>query len=80
MKYFFKILLLIVAGILIYTILALFAGTNYYLLGLLRVLIGAGIIIGGLLILRKNKLWSHKLPKDKRKEHEENYKKQFKKD
>jgi uncharacterized membrane protein len=80
MKYFFRILILIIAGIILYTILALVAGTNYYLLGIVRVLIGAGIIIGGLLILRKNKRWSHRLPKDKEREHEENYKNQFKKD
>ncbi len=80
MKDFMKVFLLILGGIAFYLGLSLLAGVNLFLIAMIRIVVGAGIIIGGIMILRKNKKWTHRLPRDKEKEHEKEYKKQFKKD
>ena len=77
MKDFTKVFLLLIVAFGSYIGLALVGGHNPLILAILRIVIGTGIIIGMILIFRKNKDWSHRLPGDKEREHEEWYKKLF---
>jgi hypothetical protein len=77
MKDFLKVFLLLAAGIAIYMAVFLLGSANPIILLVLRILIPVTVILGMMLLFRKK--WSHRLPKDKEKEHLKEYKDQFRK-
>jgi hypothetical protein len=77
MKDFLKVFLLLAAGIAFYMAIFLLGSVNPLILLVLRILIPVAVILGMILLFSKK--WSHRLPKEKEKEHAQEYKNQFRK-
>lgn len=75
MKDFIKVFLLLIAGILFFAGIALLSMLGPVLIMFLRIVIVVTVIGGGILLLRNK--WSHRLPKEREREHREEYKRQF---
>ncbi len=78
MKDFFRVFLLLASGIALYLAVFLLGSVNPFILLIVRIVISVAVILCMILLFKKK--WSHRLPKDKEKEHLKEYKDQFRKE